>query len=88
VAAAGTAGSCTAAAGGCSGGGGNRFSATAFGNKPARGHQFGHFFTFAGRAVRFLAAKYQVFKILIAVFTVIFIDRHKILPVLVNAPIE
>jgi hypothetical protein len=82
VIATGAAGCCATAAGGCPGRAGYRFPATAFRNKPAGGHQSGHFFTFTGRAVRFFAAKYQVFKILVAVFAVVFVNRHINLPVL------
>jgi len=81
VAAAGATGCCAAAAGGCAGGTGYSLPTAAFRDKSAGGHQFGYFFAFTGRAARLLASENQVFKFLVAVFTVIFIDRHKILPV-------
>jgi len=84
VAAAGATGRCATAAGGCAGGSGYSLTAAAFRDKPAGGHQFRYFFAFTGRAVRLLASENQVFKFLIAVFTEIFVDRHKILQV----PIE
>jgi len=77
VTAAGAAGCGTTAAGGSPGRTGQGLSAAALGNKPAWGHQFGYFFTVTGGAIRFFAAKHQVFKILVAFFTMIFVDRHR-----------
>jgi hypothetical protein len=76
VTAAGAAGGGTAAARGCPGGFGYCLPAAALGNESAGGHELGYLFTFTGGTIRFFTAKDKVFKILVAFFTMVFINRH------------
>jgi hypothetical protein len=76
VTAAGTAGSRAAAARGCPGGFGLCLAAATFGNESTWGHQFGYVFALTGRTIRFFIAKDKAFKILVAFFTMVFINRH------------